>query len=551
MRKLLAGSLSAAMLLCSATAVFAEAEPETQAAEVAEVPAPQEVTFKMDLTAQGQTLAGEAKMLIDSEQDAGLSASLTVPGGEGAEPVVIGAEDVVRGVGGDLYLNVDAIRDIYQAVTGDTSISSILAMVGITESWVDVPPINLVFDEEAISGILESLEGLTFDTLMADIEGIVEPITVQETETSWIIPVNKDIIIAVADKVDALLANNGETFGKILSLLNPSTLYGAIDYKTSFADYINAYVEGRVSVTGEDPAAATEETYALIDSAIDQMVSQFSSQVPLDQIGAITSSIPDLSDALAASLQEFTIDGQIEVAKDFSVADGAVTVAQGENQADFTLHAATTETGLTAEVLGVNKADGQTISANLDSSFDGTTLSSVCSVKMNDAEMLNASLNAAVNEDGSISGEYVMTSAEGENAKCAFKITQGENDVLCEAEFYAADELLASANASVSSGEEVMSMFANVTVPAQSLNVGISGSIPFTMDSFSFAASATQYDAEIFDFSCEGSIAEAPADTDITAPESSTVVYDIVKNVSALYYSMQAAQAETETGAAE
>ena len=39
---------------------------------------------------------------------------------------------------------------------------------------------------------------------------------------------------------------------------------------------------------------------------------------------------------------------------------------------------------------------------------------------------------------------------------------------------------------------------------------------------------------------------EAAADLDITAPENAATVFDVIRNVSALYYTMQQAQQQTE-----
>ena len=55
------------------------------------------------------------------------------------EPVVCGFDDVLRVCGEDVYLNVEEIVNIYSELTADDSMTEMLSMVGITESWLEIP----------------------------------------------------------------------------------------------------------------------------------------------------------------------------------------------------------------------------------------------------------------------------------------------------------------------------------------------------------------------------------------------------------------------------
>ena len=110
------------------------------------------------------------------------------------EPVVYGFDDVLRVCGEDVYLNVEEIVNIYSELTADDSMTEMLSMVGITESWLEIPAPTASDD-----GQLDTILTAITDNL-ADLETV-------ETDTGVQIAINNDTLLTIAQSIDEAMAS--------------------------------------------------------------------------------------------------------------------------------------------------------------------------------------------------------------------------------------------------------------------------------------------------------------------------------------------------------
>ena len=133
MRKTLATMMSGIIAMSPAGVIFAD--------EAVETPVTYGDMISLSLTQGGETLSADITAVYNESGDSSFSVSVTLPasmmGTE--EPVVYGFDDVLRVCGEDVYLNVEEIVNIYSELTADDSMTEMLSMVGITESWLEIP----------------------------------------------------------------------------------------------------------------------------------------------------------------------------------------------------------------------------------------------------------------------------------------------------------------------------------------------------------------------------------------------------------------------------
>ena len=133
MRRTLAAMMSGILAMSPAGVIFAD--------EAAQTPVTYGDMISLSLTQAGETLSADITAVYNESGDSSFSVSVTLPasmmGTE--EPVVYGFDDVLRVCGEDVYLNVEEIVNIYSELTADDSMTELLSMVGITESWLEIP----------------------------------------------------------------------------------------------------------------------------------------------------------------------------------------------------------------------------------------------------------------------------------------------------------------------------------------------------------------------------------------------------------------------------
>ena len=229
MRRTLAAMMSGILAMSPAGVIFAD--------EAAQTPVTYGDMISLSLTQDGETLSADITAVYNESGDSSFSVSVTLPasmmGTE--EPVVYGFDDVLRVCGEDVYLNVEEIVNIYSELTADDSMTELLSMVGITESWLEIPAPTASDDGQldtiltAITDNLADLETVDIDEAMASVEGTdgesaEEDIEGLEFVSDYILAAaegfreadpelsEEDSVALVSELVDALLAGVEEEF---------------------------------------------------------------------------------------------------------------------------------------------------------------------------------------------------------------------------------------------------------------------------------------------------------------------------------------------------
>ena len=193
--------------------------------------------------------------------DVSVSGSAVLPADEeeGTEEQTVSLDDLVRVVAGDMYLNVDAVMDLYQEMTGDASLISLAAMVGITEPWIVIPKLDIPEDAAAqVPAVSEEMA--------AALQACFEPFEITETQTGAVMSFDRDSMIAFAENVDVFASDYED---ELMQMMTGSSV--EIDYKTVFADYIQAAAEGINAVSSD---VTVEDGVAMINSMIDSLLAE-------------------------------------------------------------------------------------------------------------------------------------------------------------------------------------------------------------------------------------------------------------------------------------
>ena len=530
MKKFLAGLLAAAMVAAPSAAFADETGAQGFDADIV-----------VGVEYQGTNLEGTFNVQSDAEGDTALNFNLGVPAGE--QSMSVDLPDFIRYVGDELFVNVKGVADFYQMITGDTSVTEALTAVGV-DGWVEIPPLNIVWNEEAINALQQKMNLQPSEQLMASLSGIAAALPITQTEEEIVITVNNDAIIGIAEAVDKVIADNKEEISGFLSLADPSPILNVIDYKATFGEYVAAYARGRASVTGENADAIVNEIFGYLNMGIgmlSQTLKTFTLKVNLDEV-------PDLSDSVAKALESVVIDGKITIATNTSIVDGAVSVTANEQTVDFTLHAEPTQNGINC--VASASQNGQVLaSSELNIAVNGNAIDATFNVTSAGETVVDFALKAETSNEaasllisltaGGKTGEFVfeahpLEGAEGFNG--TYSLTLDGQKVV-------------SGTANGTRTEEGIQI--DLTVEAEGKTAQLNLLIQQT--GIKVDASMLENGQVVESISAYANVKlnEVPADLDITAPENAITVFDLISNVSALYYSMQQAQDEAATQGAQ
>ena len=296
MRRTLAAMMSGILAMSPAGVIFAD--------EAAQTPVTYGDMISFSLTQDGETLSADITAVYNESGDSSFSVSVTLPasmmGTE--EPVVYGFDDVLRVCGEDVYLNVEEIVNIYSELTADDSMTELLSMVGITESWIEIPAPTASDD-----GQLDTILTAITDNL-ADLETV-------ETDTGVQIAINNDTLLTIAQSIDEAMASVEGTDGE--------SAEEDIEGLEFVSDYILAAAEG---FREADPELSEEEfsmgsdessdiSFAeLLSSALEYAA--FEGTLSIDSADGVSAVLLDLS---ATAEGEDAIGVQLGIA---SITDG-------------------------------------------------------------------------------------------------------------------------------------------------------------------------------------------------------------------------------------
>ena len=254
MRRTLATMMSGILAMSPAGVIFAD--------EAVETPVTYGDMISFSLTQGGETLSADITAVYNESGDSSFSVSVTLPasmmGTE--EPVVYGFDDVLRVCGEDVYLNVEEIVNIYSELTADDSMTELLSMVGITESWLAIP-VPTASDDGQLDTILTAIT----DNL-ADLETV-------ETDTGVQIAINNDALLTIAQSIDEAMASVEGTDGE--------SAEEGVEELEFVSDYILAAAEG---FREADPELSEEDSVALVSEVIDALFAGESSDISFAEL---------------------------------------------------------------------------------------------------------------------------------------------------------------------------------------------------------------------------------------------------------------------------
>ena len=314
MRRTLAAMMSGILAMSPAGVIFAD--------EAAQTPVTYGDMISFSLTQDGETLSADITAVYNESGDSSFSVSVTLPasmmGTE--EPVVYGFDDVLRVCGEDVYLNVEEIVNIYSELTADDSMTELLSMVGITESWLAIP-VPTASDDGQLDTILTAIT----DNL-ADLETV-------ETDTGVQIAINNDTLLTIAQSIDEAMASVEGTDGE--------SAEEDIEELEFVSDYILAAAEG---FREADPELSEEDSVALVSELVDALLAGVEEEFSMGSDESSDISFAELlSSALEGTLSIDSADGVSAVLLDLSA------TAEGEDAIGVQLGIASITDGEFAE----------------------------------------------------------------------------------------------------------------------------------------------------------------------------------------------------------
>ena len=319
MRRTLAAMMSGILAMSPAGVIFAD--------EAAQTPVTYGDMISLSLTQDGETLSADITAVYNESGDSSFSVSVTLPasmmGTE--EPVVYGFDDVLRVCGEDVYLNVEEIVNIYSELTADDSMTELLSMVGITESWLEIPAPTASDD-----GQLDTILTAITDNL-ADLETV-------ETDTGVQIAINNDTLLTIAQSIDEAMASVEGTDGE--------SAEEDIEGLEFVSDYILAAAEG---FREADPELSEEDSVALVSELVDALFAGVEEEFSM---GSDESSDISFAELLSSALEYAAFEGTLSI----DSADGVSAVlldlsatAEGEDAIGVQLGIASITDGEFAE----------------------------------------------------------------------------------------------------------------------------------------------------------------------------------------------------------
>lgn len=399
MKKLVAYSLSTAMLLSASTSAFA-AEPV--------MPGSLKINYGFEMSAPGADMAEEIEVLTDGELASG-SVKVTVNGN--GEEMALDLPNYVLASADGVYLNLDCILNLVETAIQETGeagtaqeLKDALASVGITTEWLEIIPIKL-------SDVKWNMESVQIEwpeldpKFMSDLQGIFSELVVpevSETEISYVI--NNDTVIKTAGKMDAFKAEHLQCIGDFLSNIQNAVLNAEnVDVKPAIAPYIQAIAEGIASV---DENLQPENVKSVMDGTIDMAVNAVLGQA---KEGLKAVPVADLWNTIQVKnlLENFLSDKAFEF-----------RITMNEEGLGFSL-----TVGEQKVLSGSIDIQGQTITITLKNAQDQT----VGSIEMEIAE--NGSSCTVKDEEGNVVSQAVSEVVVGEDSvKMNYDITANEND---------------------------------------------------------------------------------------------------------------------------
>ncbi len=300
-KRIASAALGTALAVSGPSAAFASEEAATVVYGTA-------VSFA--ITSQGETLSLDTIAAYSEDGNISFSYSLTIPasvvGTE--EPASYSLDDVLRICGSDMYINVDALTGLYQEISGDDSLASLLPAFGITESWLSI---QIPADETNGSDASADTEFVT--DLTAALTESFSAMEATTTESGVQIAINNDAILSLVQGVDSVLTAHGVDLGSMASG-NAEDMLAEYDFTALFSDYIQAAAEG---INEADPSISVEDgvnmIYELIGAAFTQAEASVTEELETASPDAAPSETASLTDQVSALLEAVPVTGTLSI----------------------------------------------------------------------------------------------------------------------------------------------------------------------------------------------------------------------------------------------
>jgi len=328
MRRLAAMTAASALVLGTAPAVIPAAEAETTAEAGSAAGDSRTGELHLDFSTSDGAYSISVTMDKDADGDftAGIQGSGTGLSSDSSD-ASFQADDVIRYVASSqtLYVNTDAISDLYSDLTGDSSISVILTAVGVTDSWVEVP----LADFAGLADLVKETKTENLqpsDTLNQAVTDALAPIGTY-SDSSISLSFDNDSLIQTADNLDTVIADNKEELKSLSEQYAGAADEAQIAEKADKAveilenglkPYIDAYAEGYTSATGGNQEEYASSIKEELDAALQDAFSSLTESTDLEDstgsdvsVSDLWDEMPDLSDELTSALEDISISGDV------------------------------------------------------------------------------------------------------------------------------------------------------------------------------------------------------------------------------------------------
>ena len=231
---------------------------------------------------------------------------------------------------GTLWLNAGAVSSLYTDISGDFSAASLAALLGIGDGWVKVPDLQPVLSEGYDRILPDPLPELS-ESFRTDLSLVTEVFPVNRTEETVSYAFDKSTLAAAAEQLESVLRNHEAELWEIVDAFDLPSLPDRVDWKETFADYIDAAAKGRSDVLQESEEASREEICSVLDKVKERIKTELTAALTEHR------TVPDFSAHLESGLDAI-LHGQLDLPAEEDGQTGtvfAMDITKGEAVLDF------------------------------------------------------------------------------------------------------------------------------------------------------------------------------------------------------------------------
>lgn len=375
MKKLIAGSLCAAMIVSSASGVAA-----------AEATDAYSLNYGFSMTSAGESVQEDITVVTNGEA---ATASVKVTSDE----TTIELPQYMLATTDGVFINAESILNAAKNMEGvPEGIEGYASLFGITDKWVKLAPIDLgalEFKENPFDVEIPEFDEDMQNELTAIITGLVKIEETENGEECYII--DNETVGATATAIDDFKNAHLGFVGDILTYIQ-DVLVGSseVDLKPAIRNYLDAFAEGYMAADSE---VSEEDAKAAVDGMFDSIMAE---------------GIPQITEAI----QEVPV---ADLWNDFSVKE---IVDNAVAETPFEVKVVVGDTGISYEVT----IDGETIHGTIEQDGDKFVVTIYDS-----QDVLYGTMEITSDENGS---ESVVKDADGNIVvSCKMEVIENGDDL--------------------------------------------------------------------------------------------------------------------------